>query len=136
MHFSNVMFKGICADGSVDLIALPVLEQPYDLLDNANHTHVDSRSHENRSPPTPIPATRDRDDKIRSLNSAPSASLDPWLELQNTEKESIRSTIACRSWETFALDQASALHRSSRSDVKSSFISELSLPHFQCVQER
>jgi hypothetical protein len=114
-----------------------VLEAPYNVLDKVIGTQPEPRSRDKSSPRTPIPnAFNHEHDNLPPLKQDRPAPFDPWLKLQDAENWISLPENGHRTWETFALDPASAQQKCTTSHIKSPFVSELSLPHFQRIQER
>ncbi|KAI8576101.1 hypothetical protein K450DRAFT_130890 [Umbelopsis ramanniana AG] len=111
-------------------MAFPILDAPYNLLDKVNETTFKGPTqHSISTSRTP------RKHAGQLSENAPSPSFDPWLELQNKGHMLTPSTSNCTSWESFALNAADTLKMRSKPQLKSPFLSELSLDHFQRVEE-
>lgn len=115
-------------------IIIPLLDAPCNLLDNLDPTQVNARFRKSILKPA-ISDTSDEFEPNDSPDSTPSPTFDPWLELQNDDRR-ISLPTNSNSWETFAFDAASMLKVKSKPQAASPFLSELSLTHFQRVEER
>lgn len=114
-----------------------MLDAPYNLLDKVNESTFKGPTQQCISTRTAVSTSHfTRKHTNQRTENAPSSSFDPWLELQKEGHELALSTNNCTSWESFALKAADTLKMRSKPQLKSPFLSELSLDHYQRVEDR
>lgn len=113
---------------------IPALASPYNALENAIRVTSESDAHDRSPPTTPIPDYANSKSHSAKVSKSPTS--DTWLDLHERPEQTSQTGKACKTWETFALDSASATRAALKTDIKTPYLSHISLPHFASIQER